>query len=95
MLIIKILMVVFTILMILIALFLSSHIETPFIKISNEYLSTYQRTTRFMIILFIFTAIFSFATLFFNSKTLCLSALLLGSICSAYYAIFISKKFNV
>lgn len=95
MLLIKIMMGIFAILMILIAIFLSSHIENPFVKIGNEYLPLYRRITKIMIFLFIFTAIFSFITLFQNSKTLSLFALLLGSIESAYYAIFISNKFKV
>ncbi|GKQ42869.1 hypothetical protein RD055328_07920 [Companilactobacillus sp. RD055328] len=92
---ISILMLLFSFLMFGIAYYLLKHTNEPFVQIAQENLIQYKITTRAISILFLITAVFSFITVFLDNKTLSLSALLFGSICAAYYAIFISNKINI
>lgn len=92
---INILMLVFALLMFAIAYYLLTHLNDPFVKIAAENLPQYKVTTQAIAILFIISAVFSIITIFMNSKMLSLSALFFGSICAAYYAIFISNKINI
>ncbi|MGR3742027.1 hypothetical protein [Companilactobacillus sp. DQM5] len=93
--IINILMIIFGIVMLIISYYLYKHTNTPFIKIKPEYLTQYKLTTRFISILFLIAGIISLLTIVFNNKTFSIFALLFGSICAAYYAIFISNKFHI
>lgn len=92
---IKIAMGFFSLLILIIATYLSRHVEEPFVKIKPDSINQYKLVTKSIAILFFISAIFGFVTLFFDSKMLSISALLFGSICAAFYAIFISNKFHV